>query len=157
MHIVTNEQELLESALTIFPNQEKMDSGMQTDEFSRNYAILYMVQVVLGLVALFLFFAGLFNGLEKLIFGTAIIALLTNTTISGIVARRTPAGGAFAAISFSAPAMGFSVFSLGDLLAQGEPGPFLFWFGCSVAITAAGLLGVLLSYLIFHKTQGRRT
>jgi hypothetical protein len=104
-----------------------------------------VAQAVAGAIAFFVFFAGMFNGRTMLMVSAAAIGLAVNLLVSRRLARRSRATGAVAATAFGAAAVLFAVFSLGDLLAQGDAQPFLFWSSAAAAAIGAGLLGVFLA------------
>ncbi len=106
-------------------------------------AVLFL-QLVLGTAAFFSFFAAMFNGLEEMMLVVAVTGLAVNMAVSALVARKGVRSGVLAAVAFAGPALLFSLFSLGDALALGNPAPFLFWFGAAVVSIVTGLLGVLL-------------
>ncbi len=107
---------------------------------------LLIVQFVLGLVAFFVFFSALFNGLDRLALAAASIGLLVNLLVSALIAKRRLVDGAIAAVVFAGPALLPAALSLGDLLVYGKVGPLLFWLSVALATAASGLLGVLLAW-----------
>lgn len=109
---------------------------------------LLTLQFTAGLLAFFLFFAGLFNGLDQLAHAAAAGGLLYNVVASALVARRGLQRGVIAAAAFAGPAGAFAAFSLGDLLMAGNVKPFLFWAPVALVAAAAGLLGVGLTHLV---------
>ncbi len=106
--------------------------------------VVLSLQFVLGLTAFFSFFGAMFNGLDQLMVTAAVIGLAINLIVSALAARKGIIGGVLAAVVFGSPALLFSVFSLGDAIVLGKPGPFLFWSSAAIVSIVSGLLGVLL-------------
>jgi hypothetical protein len=113
--------------------------------------VLAILQIAAGTIAFFVFFAGLFNGLEDTAYAAAAAGLTFNFCVSGWVARRDRQRGLLAALLFAAPAGAFALFAIGDLLASGKAEPFLFWSAVALAGAGAGLLGALASIAISRR------
>lgn len=84
----------------------------------------------------------MFNGIPTLMYAAGIGALIENFLVSWSLAGSEAKMGIKSALFFAAPALLFALFSLGDLIANGNQKAFLFWFAAGVLASSAGFVGV---------------
>lgn len=109
-----------------------------------------MAHFAIGCVLGAVFFGAFYNGRVGLMLGAAALGLGLNALVSGWIARRDARAGMTAAVAFGGSALGLALFSLGDLFAQGDARPILFWLGVAGAAIGAGLLSVV----VFRRARG---
>lgn len=110
----------------------------------------------LGTVAFFIYFAAMFNGLDRLMMVSGVIGLIVNPILSGLVGRKNIRNGVKSAIVFSSPALLFTLLSIGDALVYGRLEPLLFWMGAGGIVLASGLIGPLVVYWVKRNAMSRQ-
>ena len=104
---------------------------------------IVIIQIILGIFAFFLFFAGIFNGHTQYVILVGAVSLLATLVISYYAGRQSKSTGIKAALGFASPALLFAILSVGDALSAGKFEPLMFWSAAGVSAFVAGLLGVV--------------
>jgi len=103
-----------------------------------------LARFVLGATLLLWFFASMLNGFDGQVLAAALTGTGFNGVASALAARRSMLEACQGAAVFSSPALLPAALGLGDLLADGQPGPLMFWLAAGLVTMAAGLTGAWL-------------
>ncbi|MCG8427905.1 MAG: hypothetical protein MI754_11165 [Chromatiales bacterium] len=112
---------------------------------------ILIIQIVLGVFAFFLFFAGMTNGHTDYVVLVAAVSLIVTCVFSYIAGKRSSLLGIKSTLAFATPALLFAVLSLADLLSDGNARPLLFWSVVALIAVSAGLVGVGIAH---QQTRG---